>query len=61
MKRILRRLITLSMVAALGVGGYFMGRSYLFPPRDFKRLRPPGMPIHRVVRMLKQIRRSLVG
>jgi membrane fusion protein (multidrug efflux system) len=43
MKRILRRLITLSIIAALGVGGYFLGRSYLFPPRDFRTINVVGM------------------
>jgi membrane fusion protein, multidrug efflux system len=43
MKRILRRLLTLSIIAALGVGGYLLGRDYLFPPRDFKTINVVGM------------------
>ncbi len=43
MKRIFRRIVTFTIVAALGVGGYFFIRTYLLPTIDRKRIDVVGM------------------
>ncbi|HEY6394649.1 MAG TPA: efflux RND transporter periplasmic adaptor subunit [Candidatus Binataceae bacterium] len=43
MKRILRRVFSLSIIAALAVGFYFFGRTYLWPPVDTTTVKTVGM------------------
>lgn len=42
-QKIIRRVIRLAILAGLGVGFYFFGRAYLWPPRDRSKIEVVGM------------------
>src|SRR5205085_12102933 len=43
MKKLIRRIVTLAIIGGLGVGLYFFGNKYLWPPPDDSMIQAVGM------------------